>query len=954
VSKDYTEDPRMGVHAAAVQLDANLHVDAVAQHIHNFDTKAEHERNNGIFQDGGITELYETAYSTADAGLFPSDSLFPDDALYPVDLVVNIPGGVHYATNGKRIRLATSLISTPSVLLTDLDEIERFVATISGIFFDRHLVTKRYIDVIISSDGIHGLGIWADYSAIYLDEFLLSDQTITQSSTLVGSLAGYSYGLANAAIVRGNAVDYTSVVSTSGIVYCTLTAAKLAIAGTSYTISALTLTSRAQADNLTAYYCGGSVLASIPTAVPGIFTDVSPWTSWTRVQFTATDGISMISQTNMDSAGTTLALAASTASQTIPNFLITVDAGGAVATASAAGTLYPSFANFKMESGVVSPLGSAGIYSTTGAAPYGQFNLSASLANNPNTTKPLVAPDLDFNSFTVTLGTANAVMSLKSYKNTISIITAKQSNMLADGGAMINDFGGGDFDSDLQSGNVFASTNTSGVLYPPDYRKKEAGQDYGWFTYKLNSGKFVIVSLIESANPQYTEIAHGVVSFNCLGSSNTIIDTNKAIPYENVSGYVNSFFTNYTNTSSLAYVKKFNKYSNAIDQGLLTIDTTPFTVPTTGDGAKVNDYSLYNGSSGAYIGNLIVPPGLTVATTYYNISNSGTYVFNANVPISGSSTFESGFAQLISATAVQTPGYYGYLLANLLSKRYDSTFNLYGQKYVFDGERIYSVTLSQGDAGTVNGVPQTQAFANGLRFIAASPTVAYFVSDFDNSVSQFNGGRTVTRVQGFSQKGKIQDGCYSVRDDALYLRCATFEGNPPSIVTIRYGIITENPSPTTDIGLANINNTDVGVYYVSKALGSASALIRSYYSLGAMSAIIPLDFQTAFFGMRDNQRMSVSKIVGYLLYADKAPSAWTLNWNWQTQDQQGTTVATVAPACNTDGYARFEWNPSPASVTAGQFRMTTTDAVQKKVLLELIIYYKPESDANLPVTNKAS
>jgi hypothetical protein len=79
-----------------------------------------------------------------------------------------------------------------------------------------------------------------------------------------------------------------------------------------------------------------------------------------------------------------------------------------------------------------------------------------------------------------------------------------------------------------------------------------------------------------------------------------------------------------------------------------------------------------------------------------------------------------------------------------------------------------------------------------------------------------------------------------------------------------------------------------------------------------------------------------------------------LNWNWQTQDQQGTTVATVAPACNTDGYARFEWNPSPASVTAGQFRMTSTDAAQKKVLLELIIYYKPESDANLPATNKAS
>lgn len=946
MSKDYLEDSRMKCLASGIQLDANLHVDAISQHIHAFETKAEHERNNGIWQDGGITELYETAYNNSDAGLFPSNTLYPSNSLYPVDLVVNVPGGIYYASNGKRLRLATSITSTPNVFLTDTDGVERFLATISGIFFSRQLINKRYLDIAIASDGIHGLGIWADYSALYLDEFLLSDQSITNTATLVGSGAGYSYNLANACICRSNVLTFASVQSTSGVVYCSTTVAKLVVATVAYTITALALTSRSQAGNLVAYYCGGTVVCAVPTATPRILkaTSASSWTPWSAVQYTGVDGISMMSQTNMDSSATTLSIAASTVSQTVPNFLITISAGGVVATATAAGSLYSGVANFQMQTGVVSPLGSSGVYKNTGTSKYGQFNMGYSLANWPDTTQPLVNPDLDFNTFAVYLSaTASANLSLKSYKNTLSIITGSQANMAGDGGAMINDFGGGDFDADITSGSGFLSSNTTGVFYPPDYRKKESGSPSGFMIYKLNNAKYVLVTFTETANPQFTEIAPGVVSINCLGSTNTILDTNKAFPYENVSGYVASFFTNYTNAASIIYVKRFNKYSNAIDQGLITAELTPISVPTSAFGYKANDFSLYNGSTGAYTGNLIVAPTGTTAGTYYNTANAGTYVFNPNIPISGSSTFGSGFVQLLSATAIQQPAYFGYQFANLLTKSYQAAFILFGQKYLFDGERIYAVTLTNGDVGTINGVPQTRVFANGLRFLAASPTVAYFVSDFDNALYTFTGGQAVTRVQGFSQKPAIVDGVYSVRDDALIMRTAS------SILTVRSGIITENNPPYTPLASYKLENTDMGVYYV----GASSSRIRSYSPLTG-SVIIPLDFETAYFGMKDNQRMTVNKIVAYLWYANASPSPFTLSWNWQTQDSSGTDTAIISPACNAQGYARFDWNPPTASVTAGQFAMLSTDTAQKKVLLELVIYYNAESDANLVATNHAS
>jgi hypothetical protein len=169
------------------------------------------------------------------------------------------------------------------------------------------------------------------------------------------------------------------------------------------------------------------------------------------------------------------------------------------------------------------------------------------------------------------------------------------------------------------------------------------------------------------------------------------------------------------------------------------------------------------------------------------------------------------------------------------------------------------------------------------------------------------------------------------------------------IITVRYGIITENALPYPAVTDFRIDNTDAGVYFV----GAGNAIMRSFVPMTG-SSIIPLDFQTAYFGMRDNQRMTVNKLVAYIRFYGSAPFPLTLSWNWQTQDQMGTDTATVAPGCNTDGYARYEWNPPHASVTAGSFGFVASSNSEKLAIYELVAYYNPEADANLPISNKAS
>ena len=161
-----------------------------------------------------------------------------------------------------------------------------------------------------------------------------------------------------------------------------------------------------------------------------------------------------------------------------------------------------------------------------------------------------------------------------------------------------------------------------------------------------------------------------------------------------------------------------------------------------------------------------------------------------------------------------------------------------------------------------------------------------------------------------------------------------------SVLTMRGGIATENTRPYSSFVL---ESTDSGTYFVA----SNGATLRSYYPIMGASVIIPLDFQTAFFGMRDNQRMKVNRIIGYMNFASGTPTALTLNWRWSTQDIDGTETATVTPTANADGYCRFDWTPAHDSVIGGAVEIVSADTTQKKVILELVIQYNSEADANV-------
>jgi hypothetical protein len=187
-------------------------------------------------------------------------------------------------------------------------------------------------------------------------------------------------------------------------------------------------------------------------------------------------------------------------------------------------------------------------------------------------------------------------------------------------------------------------------------------------------------------------------------------------------------------------------------------------------------------------------------------------------------------------------GYAGYELGNTIQGLFQS-FVLYGNRYLFDGFKIWLASFN----GSLYATKTEICPAVGMQFIAAAPTVAYFLSSFDNSIYQFDGGRALIKSHRLNDVRNSADviepvlnGIYSVVDNTLLLQTAG------SFIHISDGILSQN--------FKKSNQTSITLYDTQQGAQIANNTMKwryTFFDIGS-TTVVPLIFQSAYFGPKND------------------------------------------------------------------------------------------------------
>ena len=161
-------------------------------------------------------------------------------------------------------------------------------------------------------------------------------------------------------------------------------------------------------------------------------------------------------------------------------------------------------------------------------------------------------------------------------------------------------------------------------------------------------------------------------------------------------------------------------------------------------------------------------------------------------------------------------------------------------------------------------------------FVALAPTTAYFVSSFDNSLWTFTGGQTLDKYARMNQLQTITSGLYNVHDNALLLQ------TPSEFIWIRDNVLTVNDKKA--------NQTNVRLYSTSKGVIIGNDQRNWQYTFFDQqgATVVPLDWQSAYFGRTVNQKSILSEIV-YTIY-DRTKSRHAITGYVYTRDPDRSAV----------------------------------------------------------------
>jgi hypothetical protein len=312
------------------------------------------------------------------------------------------------------------------------------------------------------------------------------------------------------------------------------------------------------------------------------------------------------------------------------------------------------------------------------------------------------------------------------------------------------------------------------------------------------------------------------------------------------------------------------------------------------------------------------------------------------IPVAPSEVVENG--QILTpeqGTILVSENYAGYNLANVFSQEFDF-FTLFSQVYAFDGSFIWLVPTS---AGVASGPIQKVAPAQGLRLVATSPEVAYFVSNYDNAIFAFNGGRSLQKVIRMNRKAEVEYGVYNVEENALHLI------TEDSLIILRDNVVTENARPYT--GDIKLYSTVNGIIYGQGAKWKSLQYRSDVFTAGT-TTVVPLTLQTAFVGPMDNQWFKTPQ---YMIYLQEPTLSGTLtleiSYHWIDQDDSGfetKTISLTVDDFDSEGYSRVRYIPTKDSVVGNSLQI---DCDTKVIILDVVQYFQPMGPALVPDTRTA-
>jgi hypothetical protein len=331
----------------------------------------------------------------------------------------------------------------------------------------------------------------------------------------------------------------------------------------------------------------------------------------------------------------------------------------------------------------------------------------------------------------------------------------------------------------------------------------------------------------------------------------------------------------------------------------------------------------------------------------YSVANDGSelaltdpsnpvYVPDDRLPVAIGFDYLDGAVNTKSQTIFLNKNYDGYVIGNEAKGLYVS-FQLFGTRYLFDGFTISQATFS----GLVLSDITPIAPAVGMTFISATPNQAYFLSSFDNSVYIFNGGRSLSKFQRMSQMPAIIRGIYSTRDNALLLETAT------SFIWVRDDIVTQN--------LKSAAQTALRLYDTTGGLvigNDASTWRYGYAIINGSSVVVPLIWQTSYFGATTNQKSNMTAFDVRLYSPGK--TAQLITGRVESFDEKEHYAQTVQwdikkADYSSGGYYQLRARPRTQK-TLGMGLSLTIPA--KSIIVDVVAEY--EDDANAITPGKAS
>lgn len=376
--------------------------------------------------------------------------------------------------------------------------------------------------------------------------------------------------------------------------------------------------------------------------------------------------------------------------------------------------------------------------------------------------------------------------------------------------------------------------------------------------------------------------------------------------------------------------KYFGEFSNSVDTGekqvyITGLSSANITIPGVRlplINANITGYGIDTYIAGEYsfttLGNLVEVVQADKVDTLY--------LLDTTLPLPIGMDYQDGSASYNGETIFLDNGKNTYTIGNDLQGFYNA-FQLFGQIYLVDQFNIYLAELNNNVFTNLNPV----APKKGLRYIAASPIEAFFVSDYDNGLYSFNGGRSLNKVERFTNSARINSGIWSEQENTLAMDQDT------SIIFVRDSIITQITKPTGITTSARYYNTADGIVLVD---GTTSA----QYTLEPVdgSTVVPVTLRTGNYGLENNTRAVVKDYV-ITIYAF-TPQAMNVTLtvscfdqdNWYEQVEQ---ISLSKSDFAKDGQVVVRVQPANQRILGSSVEITVDKRV---VILNVAVNFDPE------------